>query len=527
MIPWAQRFNTTSKVLENWDIIFDSDIQGSTIVLHVGLNDYAERVFQEEERLALNVIDADSRKKILDFARNYRREIMLNQQDYSYTSIEQFKKNLEAIVERSKKDKVKKLYFVKIVPFPKSHEVENPGSILRSEQFNTVFDEVCRKYSFVDTIELKSIFNFHGIGKCMLPDNMHLSHFGHEVLAKEIKSKLSHEISANTKTVAIIGVGNLGSRHLQGLNDVDFDVSIELFEPNIIMREQAIQRLSTLPKNNHIKQVKFVDEIQEFSNVIDVLIIATNADVRAQVLQLTLYYSKVKHILLEKVLFQELSDYDKFLDIFDRTGINVWVNHPRRAFKFYEDFVNDIQNSKRIHYSVHGYNWNMASNALHFIDHLLYLTGKESPSFEIINGHSFVVQESKRKGFYELHGEMTAKIDEHTIVLTSEENNDSSVGFTIMINTENLKLIIDEINNTYMYAYRAKDGRWLWQHDEKNIIEYQSAMTGRVVNAIVRGEPVSLPTYKEAVLLHKPYIVFMQDVIEKELRLSFDLCPIS
>lgn len=122
------------------------------------------------------------------------------------------------------------------------------------------------------------------------------------------------------KKISIIGAGQLGSRHLQALMLIDFDVELEIVEPFKASRETAQQRAAEMPANGHIKSLSFLTKIDELSDELDLVIIATGADIRCQLTKDLLSQKQVKNLVLEKVLFQTINEYDVISDLLQQTG---------------------------------------------------------------------------------------------------------------------------------------------------------------------------------------------------------------
>jgi len=326
------------------------------------------------------------------------------------------------------------------------------------------------------------------------------------------------------KKIAIIGVGQLGSRHLQGLTTIQQSIDIELVEPYAPMQETAQERYEQMPNNEHIRSVTFFDDISGLSDELDLVIVATTANVRRSVVDTLLDTKKVKNIILEKVLFQNYDDYDHFTHRFTELNINVWVNHPRRLFSFYEPFIADLQKSLHVSYHVQGGEWGMACNALHFLDHLLMLQSQSDPSVHIDTSMlKPEVIESKRKGCYEVYGTLSGTLGNSTFSLTCTK--DEVIPTTISIMSENVRIIVDEYKGIAMIS--KKDNAWKWENYEQKIVSFQSELTGVLADDILAHQTCKLPTYQEAAMLHKPFIQKMQEKIETTLGQSFGLCPIS
>ncbi len=324
--------------------------------------------------------------------------------------------------------------------------------------------------------------------------------------------------------IAIIGVGQLGSRHLQALTLTDLNVDIELVEPYKPMQETALERYNQMPNNEKVNSITFFDDISGLSDELDLVIVATTANVRRVVVDELLDSKKIKNIILEKVLFQNYDDYDHFTKRFEDLDVNVWVNHPRRLFSFYDQFIPQFKKSSHVSYHVQGGEWGLACNALHFLDHLQMLQSDPSPQINIDTTllHPEVI-ESKRKGCYEMYGTLSGSIGNGSFSLTCTKG--EVLPTTISIMGDDIRIILDEYKGIAMVA--KKENAWKWEQHEEKIVSYQSELTGLIADEILLNGSCSLPTYKESALLHKPFIKTIQDKIESTLGKEFGLCPIS
>ena len=104
--------------------------------------------------------------------------------------------------------------------------------------------------------------------------------------------------------IAIIGSGQLGSRHLQGLAKIDMEINIEVADLNVQSLELARKRYEEIPANPSVKSISFFQSIEDLNDSLDLVIVATNADIRYELVVQLLRAKKVKNIILEKVVFQ-------------------------------------------------------------------------------------------------------------------------------------------------------------------------------------------------------------------------------
>jgi predicted dehydrogenase len=161
------------------------------------------------------------------------------------------------------------------------------------------------------------------------------------------------------KKIAIIGAGQLGSRHLQGLAKSNVEITIEVVEPFESSRQTAKLRFEEMPYNNNIKRINFFENIQDLSSKLDIVIVATNADVRYEVVKELLEKKDVEYLILEKVLFQKIDDYHKVEKLLKETKTKCWVNHPRRMYPFYKSLKEKLLLCKNINFSVSGGAWDL------------------------------------------------------------------------------------------------------------------------------------------------------------------------
>jgi len=323
------------------------------------------------------------------------------------------------------------------------------------------------------------------------------------------------------KKIGIIGAGQLGSRHLQGISQSNFDISIEVVEPFTSSREIAEERYKEMGNNNHVKDIQFFDNIQKLSNSLDLVIVATGADVRTKVVTELLNTKNVNNLILEKVLFQTIEEYFIIEKLLEETNTKCWVNHPRRMFPIYKDLKLKLKDATQISYNFQGGDWGLGCNALHFIDHLSYLGNSTNLSLE----NKYLenkIYESKRKGFVEFNGLLTGKISNHTFSLYSNAQETASI-FSIVSD-----VLIAYINeNSGEINIATKENNWKWEVQKEKIVYFQSELSNILIEDILIKNKCDLPTYKEAMDLHVPFIKCLLNHMENVTGQKHKLCPIT
>lgn len=323
------------------------------------------------------------------------------------------------------------------------------------------------------------------------------------------------------KKIALIGAGQLGSRHLQGLAKSDLEICIEVVEPFELPRNIAKQRFEEVPTSKNIKFIVFLENISQLSDQLDLVIVATNADVRYKVTKELLESKKVKNLVLEKVLFQKINEYKEVKKLLEKTNTKCWVNHARRMFPFYKNLKRELLNSKYINFSVSGGRWGLGCNGLHFLDCFSYLSGKTNIKMD----DTFLdkkLYETKRKGFNELNGMINGTLANHTFSINCFVDEMSPMQFSITSNE--LNVLIDETNGWYRISTKNKN----WKPEIKNekIIYFQSELTNILLKNILE-DCCTLPTYDEAMYLHISYLDLLITHLNNFSDIKYDFCPIT
>lgn len=320
--------------------------------------------------------------------------------------------------------------------------------------------------------------------------------------------------------VAVIGAGQLGSRHLQGLLKLNQNCHFHVVDPSPAALEIARTRSSEMNLPQAAAKVLYSQTVEQLPDMIDYAVIATTADVRLEVLRNLLANRRVHNLLLEKVLFQRLEDYPAATELITQAGAKSWVNCTRRAFPIYQQIKKFLEGRPLVYFHVYGGHWGMGCNAIHFLDLLTYLT--ESPSDEISTlGLQSELIPGKRPGFYEFTGSLTGYSGQCRFEIASLPN--SSLPLLVTIRAESRTCVIDEAGGQAFF--HDSDTR-SWQRQEFKI-PYLSELGPIIADQIlVHGHSVLTPL-DEAIACHLPLIRALLHHAEKSLGGPLDFCPIT
>lgn len=319
----------------------------------------------------------------------------------------------------------------------------------------------------------------------------------------------------------IIGAGQLGSRHLQGLLKYEKLQLIYVLDKSKSSLKIAKQRAEEIEFEH---TVKYISEWNSLPHKLDLVIVATGASVRSKLVAKLLQNYNVRNLILEKILFQDLESYLHIRKLIKDTGTPTWVNHPRRMFKHYLDIKNKILlNQEVVNFQVFGGNWDLACNALHFIDLFSFLSDSEVKSIDF-EGIDEKIIKSKRLNCIEFTGKIKGSL------INGNDFNISSLSgdyedITIFVITKSNRWIIQE-GSAQKIIHLSKENNF-----NENIIsfinEFQSNLTTRIINDILVDKKTTLPTYDEACTSHIPFIKGALIRYSEITGINTNVCPIT
>jgi hypothetical protein len=293
--------------------------------------------------------------------------------------------------------------------------------------------------------------------------------------------------------VLIVGAGQLGSRYLQGLAKVSMllDVVVSDVSSQSLARAKARWQEAVVPNSPH--QVRYVTGLSDIPSEIDLAIIATSADVRPSVVSQLAEKVTVHYWVLEKVLAQSEADLDVIISVLGVKG-NAWVNTPRRMMGWFREFKVATPHRTPTTCTIDGFDWGLACNAVHYLDFLVWWTGEQVTEIQTDQlaeqWHS-----AKRPGNWEVYGTLIAKFSEGSELVLHCKSEPTPR--TMILGTVDSQWLIHELDGI---ALRS-DGLSL-----PGRLEFQSEMTGALVESILSTGRCNLTSLSESVALHRPLL---------------------
>ena len=322
--------------------------------------------------------------------------------------------------------------------------------------------------------------------------------------------------------IAIIGAGQIGSRHLQAMAKLEENATVQLVDPSEeslrIARERFYQVNEGDSKEIELMCNRFIDDLSES---VDLAIVATCSNIRAEVIKELIRKKRVKNLILEKVLFQTVAEYHEIDDLLRKKNIPTWVNCYMRSRDFYKELRNQLSVGEKIEMSVEGSLWGMGCNSIHFIDYFSYLTGCNDICFTNCRLNTKII-DSKRPGFLEFSGKLEGKnSDGHSLMLICHDKGNDPIKITIKNASENHE-IIDCIDHV---IHRVFNGVKLLER--KVSIPFQSQTTNKLVHQIRNYNNCDLTRYQDSMRLHLPLIKILIQHVQNLFGECEELCPIT
>lgn len=313
---------------------------------------------------------------------------------------------------------------------------------------------------------------------------------------------------------AIIGAGQLGSRHLQALKTASLPFHIWVMDNSEESLNVARQRYDQVEAVG-AKEIELVQDINQLPAELDFVVVATGSKPRAAIVKGLLNHSNVKNMILEKVLFPRLEDYEEIGKLINEKGVKCWVNCARRMFGVYHQ-VKDALSGAPIDMKYEGTEWGLCCNSIHIIDLFMLFSGEDEYTLDT-TGLIPVIEDSKRNGYIEFYGTLkirTPKGSTLTLTCSKEavENN-----LCIYIKDGANVIEINEANS--LLSMNGKQTKFR--------LPYQSETTGTYADMIMKMEYISLPTFEKSVKYHKEFISKMLEFYNSLLETETDLLPIT
>ena len=324
-----------------------------------------------------------------------------------------------------------------------------------------------------------------------------------------------------TSNIFVIGSGNIGSRHVQSLANSVLNLNVFVVDPN----KECLEKTKNLFFKQKIKSkinISFSTTISKINESIDLAIISTNSTVRREVIEQLVSINHVKNIILEKVAFQSINDFDSINKLFEKKKIKSYLNFPRRVYRSYQNIKKKFQNENKIYVSNIDVRLSLSSHSLHMLDLLAYLTDTNKIFVEDVLLKNEIYNSSR--GSVEFAGKLKFSTERGDTLYLCDQDRDKD--------KKNLGVTKIESKNLSCFIYENYQKIVQIEFDKNNFktetfeIPFQSMLTYSIVDELLMKNKISLTKLKDSYNHHKILLeIFTNHIHKCDLKITG--CPIS
>jgi len=329
-------------------------------------------------------------------------------------------------------------------------------------------------------------------------------------------------IVITTKKVVVIGCGEIGSRHLQGLAGIRQNLEIDVVEPRNSARDLGLRRYKEAKERNtdfemlcrwHAKTEEVIN------NESDLVIVATDAASRSETVKSLVSKENHRFFLLEKPVCQSEGDYNYLLNAFKLASCKAWVNTIRRYNAFYRHCAH-IKKQGRCSLEVSGKHFGLGSNAIHFLDLFRMITGMHDYVFKSAEFERKIYPSKRGGSFIEVQGCISGTDKAGNTFRISSLASEPE-GMIVKISSTDSEVVVDEVNCSVQITEDDKLRKQPFQ--ELMVSKSTTAICADILNT---GDCL-LPSLESLSGFHMELFRLLREHLEQTTGLRYDQVPIT
>lgn len=323
----------------------------------------------------------------------------------------------------------------------------------------------------------------------------------------------------NEKLV-IVGFGNIGFRHLQGIMTDCKDLKVHIVDNDPLSANRISNDMNEQLISKNII-VSFDPNYEQLDPMVDYVIIATLSNIRFNVLEQLLVNTRPKSILFEKVLFDRREQYDAAIKLVESLNINALTNCWRRIFPSYKRAKELFATSQSTiaYIKISGGDIGLGCNGVHFMDLISFFSGEKVviTKEELDSG----VIESKRDSFLEFSGRLEGYSGQAKFVIDSKRNNDQQV--VVELVSAEMSVIVREADNK-VFLKNLLNGKEII---EEHRTPFLSEVSGGIAKSVFEGTLTGLPTLRDASNTHQVLLDALNTHAAKHIDVPEGFYPVT
>lgn len=288
----------------------------------------------------------------------------------------------------------------------------------------------------------------------------------------------------------LVGLGNLGFRYLEGIIKIE-NIEIYVLDSDEGAYLGVMNKLKLSHKNLSLNRIKNLDNIDNVPFKFDLIIFATTAGGRVKLIQDILNRTSTKFIIIEKVIAQSNAELDDLKLFLQKKSIIAWINTPRRLMDSWINVKKSLQNKFPIDFKLEGKKWGLASNSIHFLDLLEWLTETKIQKIKLIDKNG-PLYETKRSGYFDITGKIQGYYQDGSKFQLISNNSSNEVVIDIVDNIKH-RIQINETKNFILYDISSSQ--------PFEIIK-QSELIVEILSKIILSSNSDLPEFNSSYTNH-------------------------
>lgn len=313
--------------------------------------------------------------------------------------------------------------------------------------------------------------------------------------------------------VLLIGLGNIGFRHLQGLEPLSMQIALDGMDPSAAALDRAKSQWGDYTGSTG----RFDETLSSLDGEYQVAILATPADGRETLIERVLANRAVGAMVIEKIAFNARETFTRVASRLKAAGVQGVVNCPRRLWPRYRALAERIRLAGApVRITVRGRNIGLACNGVHFIDLLQMLSGETD--VRLNDSHISSPFPAKREGYYEVFGVSsycTPSGSSLDLIVEADGPEQTEIqlefGGSILKIVEATGVMSDERGET-IDVVRAV---------------YQSELTAEVVEALLSNQACGLPDLAVSAIAHYALFDALEPAFDRAGLLQQGRLPIT
>jgi len=299
------------------------------------------------------------------------------------------------------------------------------------------------------------------------------------------------------KNIAVIGCGQLGRRHIQGLGRSSQKIKVHVYDIAPESLDACKAFVADIATEIENLEFAFFDDLVLLGSAVpqyDLIIVASTAHQRPTHLAQLVGAAQSRHWLIEKPLSQSPEELDELTLVLPKNG--VWINHYRRFTRWHQNLQIMLSSRKVKAVTFSGPDLGIGCNISHFVDLVNYWTS-QVPRLVDTTGLDNEWHTAKRTGFQDIDGAIKITFSGGTTL--SVVSNSALSKMTIEGTYDDGKKLftIDEDEGTAVI-----DG----EKGETSRLPFQSEITGLVFDEIDQTDNSALTSFATAAECYRPVI---------------------